>query len=139
MDSVFGKIALLGLMGLGMGIVMYLLYINGWMILSFKSAVSFAGSRGGKSASFTGCSGSIRRIVRFSGDGVYTFALESVLSKGSMRVTLLDPDKREILCLSSEQPRGTVVLERKKRYRLVLRFRSATGRYGLRWDKAAEQ
>ena len=34
----------LGAMCLVMGIVMYLLYINGWMVLSSKSAVTFFGS-----------------------------------------------------------------------------------------------
>ena len=124
----------MGIMCLIMGAVMYLLYINGWMVINSKSAVTFVGSRGGKSASFSGCSGSVKRIVRFSEDRVYTFALDCALTKGRMTVTLLDPNKKEILCLSGDQPNIAVKLERKKRYTLVFRFQSATGRYGLHWD-----
>ena len=138
MNDTMGKIALLGMMCLAMGIVMYLLYINGWMILNSKSAVTFFGSKGGKSASFSGCSGSVRRIVRFPGDGVYSFVLDCALTRGDMTVSLLGPDKKELLCLSSSDPERAVCIEKKKRYTLVISFRSATGRYDLHWDRAAD-
>ncbi|MBQ7098262.1 MAG: hypothetical protein IJO05_00880 [Oscillospiraceae bacterium] len=128
------KIIPLGILCLVMGVGMYLLYISGWMVLSSKSAVTFVGSRGGKAASFSGCSGSVRRIVRFSEDRVYTFMLDCALTKGSVTIVLLDPDKKEVLRLSGEQPNMAVALERNKRYTLVVRFEAATGRYGLSWE-----
>ena len=131
MDS---TIALLGILCLVMGVVMYLLYINGWMVIGSKSAVTFVGALGGRAASFSGCSGSVRRIVRFSEDRVYSFMLDCALTKGNMTVTLLDPNKKEVLCLSSNQPTAAVELERKKRYTMVFRFQSATGHYGLHWN-----
>jgi len=134
MNDTLEKLFLLGGMCLVMGAVMYLLYINGWMVVNSKSAVSFIGSRGGKAASFSGCNGSIRRIVRFSESRVYAFSLDSALTKGSMTAVLLDPNKQEILCLSADQPSMAVEIEAKKRYTLVLRFRTATGRYGLHWN-----
>ena len=134
MNGMFGKIGLLGLMCLAMGIVMYFMYINGWMILNSKSAAAFVGSKGGKSASFSRCSGSIKRIVRFPEDRVYHFTLDSVLTQGTMSVALVDPDKKEVLCLNGDQNSAAVELEGKKRYTLILRFRSATGRYALHWD-----
>ena len=134
MNDMIGKIGLLALMCLAMGIVMYLMYINGWMILSSKSAATFVGALGGRAASFSGCSGSVRRIVRFSEDRVYTFMLDCALTKGKMTVTLLDPNKKEVLCLSSNQPTAAVELEKKKRYTMVFRFQSATGHYGLHWN-----
>ena len=133
MNDAIEKVLLLGGMCLVMLAVMYLLYLNGWMILSSKRAVSFVGSRGGRSASFSGCSGSIRRIVRFSESRMYTVSLDSALTKGTMTAALLDPDKKEILCLTSDQPSAVVEIQAKKRYTLVLRFRSATGRYELSW------
>lgn len=128
------KMVLLGILCLFMGVGMYLLYISGWMVLSSKSAVTFVGSRGGKAASFSGCSGSVRRIIRFSEDRVYTFMLDCALTKGSVTIVLLDPDKKEVLRLSGDQPNMAVALERNKRYTLVVRFEAATGRYGLRWE-----
>ena len=124
----------LGAMCLVMGIVMYLLYRNGWMILSSKSAVTFIGSNRGKSATFSGCSGSIKRIVRCTEDREYHFSLDAALTKGDMSVSLLGPDKRELLQLTESMPQGSVTLEKGARYTLVLRFRSATGRYALQWN-----
>ena len=124
----------LGAMCLVMGIVMYLLYSNGRMVLSSKSAVTFIGSNRGKSATFSGCSGSIKRIVRCREDREYRFFLDAALTKGDMSVTLLGPDKRELLRLTESMPQGSVTLEKGTRYTLVLRFRSATGRYALQWN-----
>ena len=124
----------LGAMCLVMGIVMYLLYRNGWMVLSSKSAVTFIGSNRGKSATFSGCSGSIKRIVRCREDREYRFSLDAALTKGDLSVSLLGPDKRELLRLTETTPHGSVTLEKGARYTLVLRFRSATGRYALQWN-----
>ena len=124
----------LGALCLVMGIVMYLLYRNGWMILSSKSAVTFIGHNRGKSATFSGCSGSIKRIVRCKEDREYRFFLDVALTKGDMSVTLLGPDKKELLHLTGDEPRASINLEKGTRYTLVLRFRSATGRYALQWN-----
>ena len=124
----------LGLLCLVMGIVMYLLYRNGWMVISSKRAVTFVGSNRGKSASFSGCSGSIKRIIRFSEDREYRFFLDAALTKGNMSVSLLGPDKKALLQLTDSMPQASATLEKGKRYVLVLRFRSATGRYALQWN-----
>lgn len=131
MDTVFKLV----LMCFVMGVAMFLLYRSGWMILSAKSAVTFVGSSRAKAASFSKCSGSIRRIVRFHQDRVYAFNLDSALTAGSMEVRLIGPDKREILCLNPENPSARAALEKQKRYTLILYFRSATGRYALQWKE----
>ena len=128
------KMLLLGILCLVMGVGMYLLYLNGWMILSSKSAVSFVGSKRGTAASFSRCSGSIRRIVRFKESKTYTFTLDSALTSGEMTVSLLGADKKELLRLSSAQPCVAAELEKNQRYTLILRLSRATGRYGLRWE-----
>lgn len=134
MGNAVEVITRLGMMCLIMGIGMYLLYRNGWMVVSAKSAATFVGSRKGNAASFSGCSGYIKRIVRFSEDRHYTFTLDSALTKGDMTVLLLGPGKKELLRLSRDAPCIAVGLEKQKRYTLILRFRSATGRYRLQWD-----
>ena len=130
----FDVLMKLGALCLVMGIVMYLLYRNGWMVLSSKSAVTFVGSNRGKSATFSGCSGSIKRIIRCSEDREYRFFLDAALTKGDMSVSLLGPDKRELLQLTDSMPQASAALEKGKSYTLVLRFRSATGRYALQWN-----
>ena len=130
----YDVIVKLGVLCLVMGTVMYLLYRNGWMVLSSKSAVTFVGSNRGKAATFSGCSGSIRRIIRFSDDREYRFSLDAALTQGDMSVFLLGPDKKELLRLTVGEPRAAVNLEQGECYVLVLCFRSATGRYALQWN-----
>ena len=135
MDHRINVIAGLGALCLALGLGMYLLYRNGWMIINAKSAVSFVGSAGGRAATFTRCSGYLKRIVRFPEEGRYAFDLNCDLSRGSVTASLLGPDKAELLCLTPEQPRAEVRLEEKKRYTLLLRFHSATGSYRLQWER----
>lgn len=107
------------------------LYNQGYMVINSKSAVSFIGSARGNSAKFTSCSGCIKRIVRFKADGTYTFVLDADLSKGDLSVELLDSARQKILQLTCANRRASVTVEKKKKYHLVVNFRSATGRYAL--------
>lgn len=107
------------------------LYNQGYMVINSKSAVSFIGSTRGNSARFTSCSGYMKRIVRFKADGTYTFILDADLSKGDMSVELLDSTKQKIMQLNCANRSASITVEKKKKYYLVINFRSATGRYAL--------
>ena len=104
------------------------------MVTSAKTAVSFVGSLRGNKAAFSSCNGYMKRIVRFKEDKSYSFVLEAELTKGEITVELLDSAKQPIMCLSSNNPRAALALEKNKRYYLVFRFSSATGKYTLSWD-----
>ncbi len=119
------------LLFVGIGVVCALLYNQGYLVLQSKSAVSFVGAKRGTSARFTGCSGYIKRIVRFKAEGTYTFVLDAELSKGDMSVELLDPAKHTLMRLDPANPSASVTVEHKKKYVMILRFASATGRYTL--------
>ena len=108
-----------------------ILYERGLMAINSKSAVSFIGSPGGTGARFTSCSGSIKRIVRFKEDSTYNFLLDTDLTKGHVSIELLDDHKHPVMKLDPAHPRGTVTAEQGKKYYLITRFRSATGRYSL--------
>lgn len=114
--------------------IFYLLYINGCMVVNSKRAVSFVASRECRKASFTSCSGHIKRIVRFKESKTYNFILHSELTKGDMTVALLDSDKQELICLNSNEYNAEVFLEKGKRYYLVFSFEAATGSYTLDWN-----
>ena len=89
-------------------ILMYFLYINGYMIINAKRAVSFIGAirgRGRCGASFRSCSGYMKRIIRFQESRAYHFALEA-----------------------------TIEVDGKNRYTLIFRFKSATGDFKMRWQ-----
>lgn len=114
-----------------MAVVFWILYDRGYMVLNSKTAAFYVGSKRGTSARFTTCSGSVKRIVRFREDGVSTFVLDLELSKGEVSVELYDSDKQQVLQLDSAKRSASVSLERGKKYTLVVKFKSATGRYAL--------
>ena len=107
------------------------LYNQGYMVLKSMNAVTFVGSDKGNSAKFTACSGHMKRVIKFKADGTYAFVLDSELSKGDMSVELLDPAKQKIMHLDSSNRSATITAEEKKKYYLVIRLQSATGRYSM--------
>lgn len=113
---------------------MWLLYDRGLMVLNAKRAVSFVGNDRGRRASFTACTGTIRRILRFSESKIVRVVFSPVLSRGSVALELLDSQKQPLLRLDEACPTGSVSVEKGKRYHLIFRFQSATGEYTLQMD-----
>ena len=113
---------------------MWLLYDRGLMVLNSKRAVSFVGSDRGRRASFTACTGTIRRILRFSESKTLRVVFSPVLSHGNVALELLDSQKQPLLRLDESCPTGSVTVEKGKRYHLIFRFQSATGEYTLQMD-----
>ena len=107
------------------------LYNQGYLVINSKSAVSFIGSAKGNGASFSSCSGYMKRVVRFPATGTYTFLLDAELTKGDIAVELLDPARHAIMALDSVNRSASVTVDKGKKYYLVIHFKSATGRYAL--------
>ncbi|MBE6951259.1 MAG: hypothetical protein E7451_07985 [Ruminococcaceae bacterium] len=107
------------------------LYDRGYMVINAKSAASFIGSPKGTGASFTSCNGYTKRIVRFQADGTYTFILNADLSKGSISVELQNAEKQRVMLLNCTNTSASVTIEKKEKYYLITKFKSATGRYSL--------
>jgi hypothetical protein len=113
---------------------MWLLYQNGLMVVNSKRAVSFVGRDRGRRASFTACTGTIRRIVRFPQSKNLRVVFSPVLTKGSVAVELQNSQKQTLLRLDEVCPTGSIFVEKGQRYHLVFHFRSATGEYSLQMD-----
>lgn len=107
------------------------LYSRGYMIVKSYSAISFIGSSKGTGATFTSCNGYLKRIIRFKEGGTYHFFLDAELSKGDMSVELLDFGKQNIMKLDRLKNSVSITVESKKKYYLVVNFKTATGRYSL--------
>lgn len=118
------------------GILFYVLYIYGYMVINAKRAVMFVGSiRGYDSckASFSSCDGYMKRVMRFTESKTYHFALESELTKGAMSVEILDAGKQKVLELNSIHPGDSLDVQKNERYYIIFRFQMASGKYELRW------
>ena len=107
------------------------LYNRGYMVVKSLSAVTFIGSPKGTGANFTSCSGYIKRIVRFKESGTLHYYLDAELSKGDIFVEILDSKKQSIAKLTRENNHASISVESKKKYYLVVNFKSATGCYSL--------
>lgn len=107
----------------------YLLYINGCMIVNAKSAIVYIGS--GNKAEFISCTGYTKRVIRFKKNKIYHFSFFPELSNGEVIVELLDFKKRQIMCLDNHIKSADLCINARKRYYLIFRFKSATGKYIL--------
>ena len=115
----------------------YLLWVNGYMVLNVKRAVLFVGSLRGKNhceASFTSCSGYVKRVIKFSESRGYTFHLDSDVSKGNIHVIVQSRKKEALLDLTPERASGVLAVNKKDLYYLTLKFEAADGRIKLKWD-----
>ena len=112
-------------------LVFYRLYQSGLMLLSCKSALTFVGKDRGLSASFTGCNGYIKRILRYPSSRSCVFTLTQHLTAGCMQVEIYGAQKKLLLTLDESHPSGAFLAEANARYTLVFRFHKASGSYEL--------
>lgn len=122
---------------LGMIFVFYLLYINGLLIFSAKTAVIFAGyvrRNGNAQFRFAACRGQVKRVVRFPNPGIYHFTYRSEISDGTVAVKVLDAKRREVISCIGMNYETKLEVEGKKRYYLVFLFRNATGKCSVIWE-----
>jgi hypothetical protein len=114
---------------------MYGLYFVGLIPFASKRALMFVGSMNGKGASFEACSGYVKRIVRFKNDGRCVMRLLTVLTKGEVCAELLDRAGNRLAYLDGQHGEASFSVKGGERYRLTVRFRSASGKYELEWNE----
>ena len=116
-----------------MAVLFYILYINGYMVWNSKRALMYVGSAWGRKASFTSCSGYTKRVIKFEEDKCYHFDLQLELTKGDATVEILDSKKQCLLRLGQNVVQGDIVVEKGKRYYMIVRFKAASGQYTVDW------
>mgnify|MGYP003292195590 CR=1 FL=1 len=115
------------------GILSYLLYINGYMVVTSKRAFMFLGSKRGKKALFSSCTGYIKRGVKFKESKPYHIDFKSELEKGEVTLELLDAKKQILLSLNGSEA-SEIKVENGQRYYMIIRFKSASGNYEVAWE-----
>ena len=117
--------------------LMYVLYDFGYIGMTSKAAVTFMGSYPKKTswkASFTKCKGTMKRVIRFEESKMYQFKLESEIDSGEVIVEVLDANKQIVLTLDKSNPTGNVDVGNNKKYHMIVRINSATGKYIVNWE-----
>ena len=115
-------------------LIFWLLYRNGYLVTRSMHAVSFTASLGGKRGSFSGCTGTLRRIVRFKEARPYRFELGLLLKKGEVTAELWDKNGNILFSLTQESPRAEITPDPTMRYTLIYNFTKATGRFAIEWE-----
>lgn len=113
------------------------LYYAGVLPVQQKRALSYIGTGSFQKrcfgASFTGCTGKIRRVLRVNESRSYSFRLSGHVQEGTVRAAV-QKGSDPLLTLTADNPTATVFLEKGTVYRLEIRFQSASGDYQLEWD-----
>ena len=117
-----------------LGAGFYLLYSNGYLAMASKRAVMYVGSKRGKAAKFSSCSGYTKRIIKVQETKQYRFSFDCNLTSGTVLVEVFDASKKPILSLDETHRCAAVDLEKGKRYELIVRFKAASGNYDLDWN-----
>ncbi len=116
-------------------LLIYILYMNGFIPITVKSSVMFIGGLSGKKARFTSCNGYMKRIVKLKAGRKYRFTLNSKLVNGSMTAELIGHNKQRVLLLNEFISQENLSVNKTGRYTLILRFNSASGEYLLDWEE----
>lgn len=98
------------------------------MVISSKRAFMFLGSKRGKRARFSSCTGYIKRVIKFKESKIYNIDFKLELEKGEVVLELLDAKKQVILSLNKSEC-SKIKVESRQRYYMILRFKSAAGSY----------
>ena len=117
-----------------LGVAFYMLYSNGYLAMASKRAVMYVGSKRGKAAKFSFCSGYTKRVIKVQETKPYRFTFDCNLTAGTVRVEIVDASKNTVLALDESHQAATVNLEKGKRYHLICRFNGASGDYVLDWN-----
>ena len=126
-----------GIILVGLGVLLYVLYDRGYLPIKSMSAIYFIGNMGAgtnkSSAAFGSATGQIRRMLRIKESKPYEFAFKGKISKGTVQAYVLESNKIPELVLDSECPSGIVHAVKGQQYYLVIRFQNASGEYTLSW------
>ena len=117
-----------------MGIGIYVLYSNGFLVMASKKAVMYIGSKRGKAAKFLSCNGYTKRVIKVRESKSYQFSFDCNLTAGAVWIEIMDTSKNTVLTLDESHRSATADLEKGKRYDLICRFNAASGDYVVDWN-----
>ena len=126
-----------GLILVGLGVLLYVLYDRGYLPVKSMSAIHFIGNMcagtNKASAAFGSATGQIMRVLRFKESKPYEFTFKGKISKGTVQAYVLENNKISELVLDDECPSGILNAVKGQRYYLTIRFQNAAGEYTLTW------
>ena len=126
------------------GSIIYLLYINGYLIINIKSALFYVGTpRIGKNknclgARFNRCNGYIKRMIRLKPDSTYKFTYVSNIEKGKLSINIYDKHKKILAIFDDQHSYQKISTKDQKLFLFNTNFIHADGDYSLTWKEINE-
>ena len=128
-----------GILLIGLGVLLYVLYDRGYLPVKSMSAIHFIGNMGAgtnrASAAFGSANGQIKRVLRFKESKPYEFTFKGKITKGTVQAFVLESNKIPELVLDNECPSGIIHAVKGQKYYLVIRCQNAAGEYTLTWKQ----
>lgn len=118
-------------------ILFYVLWINGYLIKSRKTAILFIFTFRGKNrckVKFKSCNGYVKKVIKIKESKNYKVSFNNNITKGYVTAEIQDKDKKVLLQLDKNNPESFINLEKKYRYYLVIRFEKADGVLEITWN-----
>ena len=112
-------------------LILFILYVSGFIALQQKRAVMFVASVNGAKARFSSCTGKITRIVWFREKREYRILFEKTIDKGSVDISLYDREGNSLIHGGKDEAYAFSP-EPGKRYRLCIQMQKASGKYQIR-------
>ncbi len=116
------------------GIMCYILYIKGFLVVGTRVAVMFRGYFKMNKASFCFCTANMKRVLRFKEDKLIQLSLDCEITKGTFEVKIVDASKQTILSMDENKRTAVFRAKKKEKYYLIFNFKSASGKYELKWE-----
>jgi len=117
--------------------LLYVLWLNGYLIISRKTAALFLGllrRKGRCKVKFASCNGYVKKVIKIDESRNYTFNFNGNISKGNVIAEIQDKSKNILLQLDKNNSESAIDLDKDSRYYLVLRFEKADGNFELTWN-----
>ena len=103
-----------------------------------KRAMLFVGSMlvlgNHTSARMSQCTAIMKKIIRFSENGMCNLYLDCEITAGDMKVEILNSKKEQILMLDVNRRTGSFPVYKGERYAMVIRTAKMSGRYTINWN-----
>lgn len=125
-------------------LILYLLYINGFLIINVKSALFYVGTpRVGKNknclgARFSKCNGYIKRMIRLKPNTTYQFTYISNIEKGKVSINIYDKNKKILVVFDDQHSNQKIMTKQQKLFQFTTNYMHADGDYKLIWKELVE-
>jgi len=112
-------------------LLIYLAYLEGFVVTQVKSAVLYNEKNRGKIVRFMACDGYTKRVLKFNKQGVVSLEFKANILSGNVSIEILNKAKEPIICMNRLNTLDTMIVDLNQRYYLKAIYENADGNFEL--------